>query len=257
MRLEARALSVTLGGRTVLDGVDVALGSGELVGVIGPNGAGKTTLLRALALLTPASGGSITLDGVDAASVPLPERACAIAFLAQGAAVHWPLRVEEVVALGRLPHRAQGTGRDAEAIAGAMAAAGVLEFRGRAMDTLSGGERARVLFARALAVEAPILLADEPNAALDPYHQLAILDLLKTQARNGTSVMVVLHDLALAARFCTRLILLAEHGKIADGTPADVLSDANLDRAFRIGVVRGTQSGEGYVVPWRRLEGER
>jgi iron complex transport system ATP-binding protein len=122
------------------------------------------------------------------------------------------------------------------------------------MDTLSGGERARVLLARALAVEAPILLADEPNAALDPYHQLAVLDLLKEQARGGTGVMVVLHDLALAARFCTRLVLLAEHHKVGDGPPADVLGDDNLRRAFHIGVLRGTCAGEGYVLPWRRLD---
>jgi iron complex transport system ATP-binding protein len=252
MRLDARSLSVTLNGRTVLDAVDLSLGGGELVGIIGPNGAGKTTLLRALAGLVP-SRGTVTHDGVDATEMPLPERARTIAFLAQGAAVHWPLAVEGVVALGRLPHRACSDAENTAAVERAMVAAGVAAFRGRTMDTLSGGERARVLLARALAVEAPILLADEPNAALDPYHQLAVLERLKAQARSGVAVAVVLHDLALAARFCTRLILLADNTKRADGPPADVLSDDNLRAAFRIAVLRGrTAAGEDYVLPWSR-----
>ena len=226
------------------------------LGLIGPNGAGKTSLLRLLALLARPDAGSITFDQVPAQAIPIRERARSLAFLAQGDDVHWPIKVERLVALGRLPHRGSGgeTEADRVAIDRALAAAGIADLRDRTVDTLSGGERARALIARALAVEAPILLADEPTAALDPYHQLQIMELLRSTARAGAGVAVVLHDLSLASRFCDRLVLLAEGRTLADGAPADVLTDAHLATAYGIEVLRGRRDGEDYLLPWRKLE---
>jgi iron complex transport system ATP-binding protein len=254
MRIDAESLTLHLGGRKVLDSVSLSLGGGELVGLVGPNGAGKTSLLRALALLVEPTSGQVTYDGAAAESVPGQERACEIAYLAQNAPVHWPLTVERIVELGRLPHRGRfDAARDAEAVNAALRAAGAEDLRHRTADTLSGGERTRVLLARALAVEAPILLADEPGQALDPYHQLGMMELLQTQARNGTGVLVVLHDLALACRYCDRLVLLAEGRKIGDGNPREVLNDRDLERAYRIKALRGSHEGRFFVLPWSKI----
>ena len=254
MQIEARDIAVSLGGKPVLRGIDLSLRAGEMVGLIGPNGAGKTTLLRVLADLLPADAGTLRYDGLAAKALGRKTLAQRIAFLAQGGTVHWQLRAGAVVALGRLPHRrpfADLGPADHTAIARAMAAADVTTFAERTLDSLSGGERMRVLLARALAVEAPMLLADEPLAGLDPLHQLEAMALLRRTARAGAGVVVVLHDLSLAGRFCDRLVLL-DHGRVlAEGTPDSVLEDANLARAFGVEVARGAHYGQPYVLPWQ------
>ncbi|MEN3162072.1 ABC transporter ATP-binding protein [Tistrella mobilis] len=252
MTLEARHLTVSGLDRARLKDLCLSFGPGQLVGLIGPNGAGKTTLLRLLAgLLTPQHG-SVLLGGQPLHQLSAAARARRISYLAQGADVHWPLPTEAVVALGRLPH---GDGRrpsDRRAIARAMAATGTQGFTGRRVDRLSGGERLKVLLARALAVEAPILLADEPVAALDPAHQLDVMDLLKALAGDGRLVVAVLHDLGLAARFCDRLVLLAEGRLIADGSPEAVLTPDRLAQAYGIRALHGQADGHLLVVPWAR-----
>lgn len=254
MRVEARGLKLRLGGKPVLKGLDLDLEPGRMVGVIGPNGAGKTTLLRLLAGLAEPDSGSITYDGEPRRRIPARAFARSLAYLAQGASVHWALPVAEIVALGRLPHRGLfGGGVDREAVARAMARAGIAGLAARRADTLSGGERMRVLLARALAVEAPLLLADEPVASLDPFHQLHLMELLRETAHAGRGVAVVLHDLTLAARFCDRLVLLAQGRKLADGPPAFVLAAANLAAAYGIEAIEGERDGEPYLIPWRRL----
>jgi iron complex transport system ATP-binding protein len=255
MRIDAEEVTVRIGERAILDGVTVAAQPGEFLGLIGPNGAGKTTLLRLMAGLAQPAGGRITFDGRDANKVDRRALARSVAYLAQDGAVHWPLRVEALVALGRLPHRGAWGGfsaDDEQAVERALQATRTSTLRHRTVGSLSGGERMRVLLARALATEAAMLLADEPVAALDPYHQLDAMALLRRLAREGMGVVAVLHDLTLAARFCDRLMLLSNGRVLADGAPDSVLSDENLRAAYGIAAHRGRIDGEVFVLPWSR-----
>jgi iron complex transport system ATP-binding protein len=256
MRLHVEALHASLGGARVLHGVSLDLQGPSFVGLIGPNGAGKTTLIRAIAGLIPFSG-SVDLDGVAVAAIAPRHRARKIAYLAQGAESHWPLTVERLVALGRLPHlepyRAPQPA-DAAAVERAIALADVARFRTRDVLTLSGGERGRVLLARALAVEADLLLVDEPVASLDPYHQIGVMEVLRAYAGQGRTVIAVLHDLSLAARYCDRLILLKEGAIHADGIPHDVLTPENLRAVYRIEARIGGAGAGSYVLPLSRAE---
>jgi len=249
----AKGIAVRFGRTRVLEGVDFALRAGEMVGLIGPNGSGKTSLLRIIAHLRAPDAGLVRYGGQSAVEIGTRELSRRIAYLAQGGNVHWPMRVESLVALGRLPHRRPMQGLDAadrEAIERAMAACDIIPFRTRTMSEVSGGERLRILLARALAVEADMLLADEPIAALDPLHQLQVMELLRLTARNGRGVVVVLHDLALAARFCDRLVLLAGGGVLVEGEPGTVLSDEHITAAYGVDVVRGERDGVPFLLPW-------
>ncbi|GGF70492.1 hemin import ATP-binding protein HmuV [Azorhizobium oxalatiphilum] len=253
MILSATNITVRRGPRTVLHDVSLEARPGEVLGLLGANGAGKTTLLRLLAGLDAPEAGTVRYDGRSAAGIGRAALGRQVAYLAQNGAIHWPLKVEEVVALGRLPHRSDAA-TDTAAIHRAMERAEVLPFAGRTTGTLSGGERMRVLLARALAVEGRALLADEPIAALDPAHQLDVMELLRDVARGGTTVVVVLHDLTLAARFCDRLALLAAGRLHAIGAPMEVLTPGHVAAAYGVEVVAGMQEGEPFILPWRRIE---
>ncbi len=253
--LEARGIGVELGGKLILDAVDVTAAPGELLGLVGPNGAGKTTLLRVLARLIPALRGTVLIDGKALAEYSTRELARQMAYLAQNGTAHWPLTVERLVRLGHLPHRQSWRGPDPQddaVVARVLAATDVTHLRDRTIGTLSGGERVRALMARALAVEAPILLVDEPVAALDPYHQLEVMELLRRTAHGGTAVVAVLHDLTLAARFCDRLMLLRAGHVLVEGVPAAVLTAPNLAAAFQVATIQGQHEGETYILPWSR-----
>ncbi len=256
MRIEASNATVRFGEQRALAGVDCVVRSGEMVALIGPNGAGKTTLMRVLASLQPLQEGQARYDGKSARAFGRGELAKRVAFLAQGGTAHWPLRVDHLVGLGRLPHRRAFAGAsvaDHAAIESALAAADVAHLRLRTLGELSGGERARVLLARALAVEAEMLLADEPVAALDPLHQLRAMALLRSVASGGAGVVTVLHDLTLAVRFCDRLIVLAAGRVVADGPPS-VLTDAVVAAAYGVDALRGEHRGEPFIVPWAAIE---
>ncbi|MGF1455979.1 MAG: ABC transporter ATP-binding protein [Alphaproteobacteria bacterium] len=235
--LEAERLSVALDGRPVLQDASFVAAPGVMTGLIGPNGAGKSTLLRALLRLVPLSAGLIRLDDEDISAWPTHRLEGRVGYLPQGQTIHWPLAVEALVALGR-PVMARPLGRpsaeDREAVETALALTGLQDLRTRLVTSLSGGERARVLLARVLAGPGRIILADEPVASLDPYHQLAIMEVLSGAARAGRAVAVVLHDLSLAARFCDHLVLL-DGGKVAaDGPPAHVLTPERLAEVYHI-----------------------
>ena len=230
--------------RVILDDVSLELRHGELTALIGPNGAGKSTLLRTLAGLQACEGG-VRLGGRDLAALAPRERARAIAYLAQGGQIHWGLSVREIVALGRTPHSGGGrlSPRDAEAVARALADCGLGEDADRPVTQLSGGERARVLFARALAVEAPLLAVDEPVASLDPAQQMAVMKLLAARTRAGGAVIAVLHDLGLALRYADRIVALGAGRVAADGPPRDIAASGALDRLYGLHFIHGTAGG--------------
>jgi iron complex transport system ATP-binding protein len=254
--LTARDLNVTLSGRAVLNNVSLALSSGHLVALVGPNGAGKTTLLRALAGLVP-SEGAIHVGGDALASLALRERARRFAYLPLGHIVHWALPARDIVALGRYPHGATDparlTPKDMEAVLRAMQATDVVAFSERRVTELSGGERSRVALARVLAVEAPVILADEPTASLDPRHQIDVMRNLRQAADKGALVIVVTHDLGLAARFADTVLVLSEGRLVSQGNPAEALSEQVMADVFRISAYRAEYQREAVIVPWAEI----
>jgi iron complex transport system ATP-binding protein len=255
--LSAQGVGVRLSGRTVLNDLSLALSPGHLVALVGPNGAGKTTLLRALAGLVP-SGGSIHVGGDALSALSLRERARRFAYLPQGHVVHWPLPARDIVALGRYPHGATDparlTPRDSEVVLRAMQATDVVEFGARRVTELSGGERSRVALARVLAVEAPVVLADEPTASLDPRHQIDVMKALRTAAGQGTLVIVVTHDLGLAARFADTVLVLSDGRLVSQGAPSEALSEQVMGDVFRISAYRAEYRREAVIVPWAEIQ---
>lgn len=251
--LAAQNLGVALAGRAVLTDVSLSLSAGHLVALAGPNGAGKTTLLRALAGLVP-SNGAVTIRGDALSALPLRERARRFAYLPQGHVVHWPLPARDIVALGRFPHGVTDPARmspdDLAAVSRAMLAADVMAFADRQVTELSGGERSRVALARVLAVEAPVILADEPVASLDPRHQIDVMKSLRAAADGGVLVIVVTHDLGLAARFADRVMVLSQGRLVSQGTPAEALSEPVMRDVFRVSAYRAEHQGEAVIVPW-------
>jgi iron complex transport system ATP-binding protein len=233
------AADLTFGyrGAPVLRDVSFSVAAGELVALCGPNGAGKSTLLRLLLGLHAPSSGRVTLAGTPVGALSRRQIARHAALLPQDAPGDVPLSVREAVALGRLPHLGRlqpESAADVEAVARALAATDTTALAERPITELSGGERHRVHLARALAQEAPLLLLDEPIAGLDIAHQLAAMDLLRATVDAGRAVIVALHDLALAARRCDRILLLAGGTLAADARPADVLTPETLARVFGV-----------------------
>ncbi|HEY0315705.1 MAG TPA: ABC transporter ATP-binding protein [Sphingomonas sp.] len=255
--IRCEALSVDLGDRRVIESIDLAFEAGSLIGVIGPNGAGKSTLARSLLNLIPPAGGRVLVDADDIAGLGPSVLARRVAYLPQGQELHWPLSVERLVGLGRLPHLAPFSRigpEDKTAIEAALAETGTAALRDRVATELSGGERARVMLARALATGAPALIADEPLASLDPGHQIEVMTLLRARVRSGALVIVVLHDLSMAARFCDRLVLL-DHGRvIADGNAGEVLTDDLLSQVYGIAAWRGQDAGGALLIPLAKID---
>lgn len=247
--LLVRELCVTVRRQVLVADASLTLRAGDLIALVGANGAGKSTLLRAIAGVT-AHSGTVTIDGDPVAAMRPVERARRLGWLPQMIPPAWPLKVREAVALGRYAHggdaRALST-TDALAVAAALADCGVEHLADRQTTSLSGGELARVHLARALAGQAPLLLADEPVAALDPAQRLAVMATLRQRADAGTGVLVVLHDIALAARYADRIIAMQHGAIVADGVPADVVTSAMMRRLF--GVETEIQHIDGRPLP--------
>jgi len=237
MTLTTAHVSVTLAGRPILADVSCSFGPRDVVAVVGANGAGKSTLLKALAGLIRPSAGSVKLDGQDLATLPASSIAHRIAYLPQAREVHWPISVAQTVALGRLPYRTgwhAESAADRSAVDEAIRAMDLQRLINRSTAELSGGELARVLLARALAQEAGILIADEPTAGLDLAHVLDLFGNLRRLAHQGRTVIVALHDLSLALRFCNRAVLLANGRILAAGTTPEVLTPDSIRQAFGV-----------------------
>ena len=257
MKIIGDDITVVIGHATLLRNVSVVAEPGALLGLVGPNGAGKSTLLKVLAGLRNFTGGHVHYDGRSLSKLSRPQLSQRLAYLAQRGPVAWPLTVERLVALGRVPHQMEWGRHDtraASAIATALAETDMSQLIDRVVDTLSGGELARALLARALAVDGEALLADEPVAELDPYHQLQVMEILRARADSGQTVVVVLHEITLAARFCDRLVLLDRGRVVAAGAPAEVLTDENLHATYRVRALRGEHDASHYVLPWERLD---
>ena len=255
--IRALDLSVRLGRHPAVSGVSAALEPGQLVGIIGPNGAGKSTLIRALLGLVRAASGAVSIDDTPITSLSRKDVARRVAYLPQGQTLHWPLLVERLVALGRMPHLgplSRLSPEDEAMVDAALARADVLHLKGRIATELSGGERARVLLARALAVGAPALIADEPLAALDPGHQLDVMDLLKGEARARSLVVTVLHDLGMAARYCDRLLLMDKGRLVADGKPMEVLTEQSLAQVYGISACIEADGEWPLILPTGRIK---
>jgi len=248
-----RNVSVALSHRPILRDISFELPRQSLVALVGPNGAGKTTLLRTMAALLRPSG-EVLIEGRNVHSLSAPARALQFGYLPQGHVVHWPLPAHDVVALGRYPHGATDPSRlppaDEAAVARAMQATDTVEFAERPVTELSGGERSRVALARVLAVEAPVVLADEPTAFLDPRHQLDVMRLLRAAADGGTLVIVVTHDLGLAARFADSVLVMAGGQLAAHGPPQQALSEQVLANVFRVEAFRAQHDDGAVIVPW-------
>ncbi|HEY0269715.1 MAG TPA: ABC transporter ATP-binding protein [Sphingomonas sp.] len=253
--LAASGLSLSLGGRTVLDGIDLAFARGRVTALLGANGAGKSSLLSCLAGLRAPDAGEVTLDGAAVAGIDRRARARRIGLLPQSADIHWNIDVATLVALGRLPHRGRWGETDADraAIARAMAATDISAFAARGVERLSGGERGRVLLARVLAGEPDWLLADEPLASLDPAHQIDVLGRLREVATAGAGVIVVLHDLNQAARVADDVVLLRAGRVVASGEADAVLTAPAIAETYGISVEIGrTADGCRFILPLDR-----
>ncbi|MCX5597257.1 heme ABC transporter ATP-binding protein [Streptomyces phaeochromogenes] len=251
---ETEALHVRLGGREVLSGVDVTAHAGEVLALVGPNGAGKSTLLGALAADLPAAEGVVRVHGRPASEWSAQELALRRAVLPQSAALSFPFAVEEVVRMGRAPWAGRPEeDEDEAAVAAAMAATEVSDFAGRSFSALSGGERARVALARVLAQRTRLLLLDEPTAALDLRHQELVLRVCRARAHAGDAVVVVLHDLGLAAAYAHRVVILRAGRAVADGRPAEIFTDRLLSDVYQqpVEVFPHPRTGEVLVAPVR------
>ncbi|MFZ5748145.1 MAG: ABC transporter ATP-binding protein [Pseudomonadota bacterium] len=251
MDLNIRDLSVSLGNRAVLRDVTASFRPGRVTAILGPNGSGKSTLVKTLAALVEPDAGRVKLGNRLIAGMDARERARTIGYLPQDGQVHWNVAVRDVAALGRFPHRAPfaaPSDADIQAVAAAMAATATDALADRRANELSGGERARVLLARALAGTPDWLLADEPLASLDPVHQIDMLDQLRGVARAGMGVVIVLHDLIQAARAADDVLLLRDGRVVAFGATRDVLVHQPLRDTFGVEVMLVPDS-LGYLLP--------
>jgi len=237
MRLHLSRVGFGYHGRAALSEIGFEAVGGELIALVGPNGAGKSSLLRLCAGLLEPGIGQAALDGTALSSLPAQQRARRIAYLPPDGVSAWPMPVRRIVALGRVPHLKplrRLSAEDEVAVDLALAKAGIAGLAGRPFDQLSSGERARALLARALATQADLILLDEPTAALDPRHQLGVMEILRAEAERGALVIVAAHALDLVARYADRVLLMQGGRILADAPPAESLSQARIAEVFDV-----------------------
>ncbi len=237
VELNARDLCLSKGQQPLVRNVSAHLNPQELVALIGPNGAGKSSLLRMLAGLEEPDQGDVRLEGRAISELKAPERARLLAYLPQRRPMAWPLRTRDVVALGRYAHGtspSQLSGEDQDAVERAMTACSLTPFADRSVDSLSGGEEARVHCARVIASEAPLILADEPAASLDPFHQHKIMGLFRDYVDQGGGALIVLHDLSLALQYADRVMIMADGIIAKEGSPSETLTEATLEATYGV-----------------------
>ncbi|QXT64157.1 ABC transporter ATP-binding protein [Tessaracoccus palaemonis] len=256
-RLSATGITVGYGDLPVLEGVSVDVLDGQFTVIVGPNACGKSTLLRSLARVLPVSAGQVTLDGRPVTSYPPKEVARRLALLPQSPTAPEGIRVVDLVSRGRYPHQGllrQWSEADEAAVARAMDAAGVADLAERGVEELSGGQRQRVWIALTLAQETPLLLLDEPTTYLDISHQLEVLDLAEDLQRQGRTVVVVLHELSLAFRYATHLVVMDAGRIVAQGAPEEIVTPGLIEDVFGVAcrVVPDPETGTPLVVPRRR-----
>ncbi|WP_122089583.1 heme ABC transporter ATP-binding protein [Halalkalicoccus subterraneus] len=251
--IEIRDLDVRLGGMAVLDSISAHVGEGQFVGLVGPNGAGKSTLLRAIGAVLKPEAGTVLLDGESVEDLSSRAASRRVATVPQDTSLSFDFDVRDVVAMGRTPYRSRVRSNadpsGEEAVERALARTETAQFADRSINAVSGGERQRVVLARALAQDTPILLLDEPTASLDINHQVRTLDLVRDLVDDGKTVIAAIHDLNLAAHYCDDLLLLSGGRILESGPPEDVLTGSNLERAFdtRAVVSRHPVTGSVYV----------
>ena len=255
MLIETNNISLTINNYEILKDISLSFDKGEIVGLIGPNGAGKTSLLKILANIQTDYQGSYQYDGNPIDNYSAKDLAQSFGYLAQDATAHWPLKVRKLIELGRLPFQGMVSNlskADIEAVDYAAKQTEVEHLLDRIITNLSGGERTRAFLARLFAAKPRVIFVDEPIAALDPYHQLQIMEILQEHAHNGGTVIIVLHDLNLATRFCDRLVLM-NHGEIAgSGSINELLKDDLLESIYNINLKLFCDGDAFAITPWAR-----
>ncbi|MCY4454749.1 MAG: ABC transporter ATP-binding protein [Chloroflexi bacterium] len=254
--LEASGINVELGGQPILRDVEVTVRRGEVVGLVGPNGAGKSTLLRVVTGMLRPSAGTVAIGGDSLGALARRELAMRVAVVQQLPEAPSTMRVRDLVVLGRHPHLgllARESRHDFDVADEAMRRAGCDRFADRELGSLSGGERRRAFIARALAQEAPLLLLDEPTSNLDAHAQVEILELVAELAAGGSGVLLIVHDLTLAAAYCDRIVLLDRGEVVAEGPPSGVVTSEHVQRVYGGGVtvLPHPVSGAPVVIPSR------
>lgn len=252
--LSARGLNVGYGQRAIIDGLDIDIPRGELTVIVGPNACGKSTLLRSLARMLPVQSGEVLLEGDPIRSLPPKHVARLLGLLPQSPIAPDGIVVEDLVGRGRFPHQGvlkQWSESDERAVENALARAGVDELADRMVDELSGGQRQRVWIAMALAQETPILLLDEPTTYLDIAHQVEVLSLARDLQREGYTVVVVLHELNLAFRYATNLVVMHAGRIVSQGAVADVVTAELIEEVYGLPcqLIPDPMSGRPLVVP--------